>query len=392
MDDMDDFTIYVDDENEAKQSSHELNNGLVDSHCSESSLGDIKVSSNMVILGHELTNDDCVNWEVTANSNPHLIILGTSGSGKTYLVYQQCIQLVNMGITPIIFSYHPDIDTKLCEVPGANIQYVDFAELGLNPLEVYSDSPLAHIDNASFLRDMFASIFPDLGDIQLGKLRKLILRSYAEKGWDNNLGRGSETPEFRSFYNILKSDEKDKASKGLLARLDELNDYGFFSSNSSKPLTLLNVSKPSIIIIRLHRTQNEVMQKAFAFFILHHLYIHMFLRGVQENISHVVFFEEGHKISKLKLLSKMIKECRKFGIAIVLSSTSALDFDEGFYSTVGNFLAMRLNASDAIKIAKIVTTTDNINYISDRIKGMQKKTALFYGVNMNDAVLLKLRS
>ena len=48
---------------------------------------------------------------------------------------------------------------------------VRYAGLGFNPLQVEGDAPTAHIDNVGMLRDIFAAIFPDLGDVQLGRLR-----------------------------------------------------------------------------------------------------------------------------------------------------------------------------------------------------------------------------
>lgn len=343
-----------------------------------------------VLLGCEPSNGEEVRWRISIKTNPHLMIVGLPGMGKTTSLISICRQMVSQHIAPIIFSYHDDIDEKLGAVLGDDIQFVDYAGLGFNPLQVISEHPMAYIDNVSMLRDIFASIFPDLGDIQLGRLREALKHSYLDKGWGDFRGdRGTlELPNFQSFYEYLRATSKnDKADKGLLTRLDELNDYGFFKA-STGGRSLLDSSK--VAIIRIHRTQNEVLQKAFATFVLHNLYQQMFIRGVQDRISHAIIFDEAHRAAKLKLIPTMAKECRKYGIAFVLASQEAKDFDPSLFNAVANYLTLRLNETDAKVLAKIMASTDHVNRFTDRIKQMQKYHAFFFGEGRNKAVFTQL--
>jgi DNA phosphorothioation-dependent restriction protein DptH len=345
-----------------------------------------------ILLGVEPNSQEEMRWKISIKTNPHLMIVGLPGMGKTTSLITICLQMVRQGIAPIIFSYHDDIDEKLAGVLGNDLQYVDYAGLGFNPLQVVNDNPMAYIDNISMLRDIFASIFPDLGDIQLGRLREALKDSYIDKGWGDN-GRDRTTlelPDFQAFYDYLKSTTKnDKADKGLLTRLDELNDYSFFSA-SAGIRSLLDTDKPAII--RIHKTQNEVLQKAFATFVLHNLYQQMFIRGVQQRISHSIIFDEAHRAAKLKLIPTMAKECRKFGIAFVLASQEAKDFDPSLFNAVANYLSLRLNETDAKVIAKIMANTDHVNRFTDRIKQMPKYHAFFFGEGRNKPVFVKLYS
>ena len=345
-----------------------------------------------VLLGCEPASEEEVDWKISIKTNPHLMIVGLPGMGKTTSLITICRQMVAKGIAPIIFSYHDDIDEKLLAILGREIQFVDYAGLGFNPLQVVSNRPLAYVDNISMLRDIFASIFPDLGDIQLGRLREALKHSYIDKGWcDDGKGRSSlELPEFQAFYDYLRTSTKnDKADKGLLTRLDELNDYGFFKSTDGTR-SLLDGNKP--VIIRIHQTQNEVLQKAFATFVLHNLYQQMFIRGVQERITHSIIFDEAHRAAKLKLIPTMAKECRKYGIAFVLASQEAKDFDPSLFNAVANYLTLRLNETDAKIMAKIMANTDHVNRFTDRIKQMPKYHGFFFGEGRNKAVYTQLKS
>jgi DNA phosphorothioation-dependent restriction protein DptH len=170
---------------------------------------------------------DDIAWRVSIRANPHLMMVRLPGMGKTTSLINICRQLVRAGITPIVFSYHDDIDTKLAETLG-DLNLVEFNGLGFNPLRIDGPQPTAHVDVAGTLRDIFSSIFPDLGDLQLEELRQAIKQSYDDLGWGDRSGIAVErsTPPFRAFFDILGS--KPKPNLGLLARLQELADYGFF--------------------------------------------------------------------------------------------------------------------------------------------------------------------
>jgi DNA phosphorothioation-dependent restriction protein DptH len=344
----------------------------------------------IITLGHGSVSQETVDWTIAIRSNPHLMMVGLPGMGKTTSLINICSRMVANGINPIVFSYHDDIDEKLSARLSNDLQCVDYAGLGFNPLQVVTDNPIGYIDNISMLRDIFASIFPDLGDIQLGRLREALKQSYLDRGWgDREADRQYlELPEFHTFFTILKSNSKDKADKGLLTRLGELDDYGFFQNTSGRH-SLLDINKPALI--RIHQTHNEVLQQAFATFVLHNLYQQMFIRGVQNNITHAIIFDEAHRAARLKLIPTMTKECRKYGISFVLASQEVKDFDQSLFNAVANYLVLRLNENDAKIVAKLIAPSDQVNRYADRIKQMPKYHALFFGEANNKATYIELQ-
>jgi DNA helicase HerA-like ATPase len=155
----------------------------------------------------------------------------------------------------------------------------------------------------------------------------------------------------------------------LLLRLRELNDYGFFSAagSASSPL---EISKATII--RIHSTQNESLQNAFSSFVLQNIYQSMFARGEQRRLTHALVIDEAHRASRLKLIPTLAKECRKYGILLIIASQEARDFQPSLFSAVGNYLALRVTDQDAKVLASQSGDSASKSKIADRLKQMPK--------------------
>ena len=328
-----------------------------------------------ILLGYRESGDDPVIWRPSIKANPHLMILGLPGMGKTTCLINLCQQLAAQAITPIVFSYHQDIDEKLTERLAEPPLTVRYAGLGFNPLQVDGPAPLAYLDNVGMLRDIFAAIFPELGDVQLGRLREALKQSYLDQGW-GPAQRGA-TPAFRAFLDLLRADPKpDRGLQTLLNRFSELDDYGLFDAGGALP-SLLDQTR--LTLIEIHGTQNDYLQRAFATFVLYNLYQTMFRRGIQPRITHAIIFDEAHRAARLKLIPTMVKECRKYGIAFIVASQEAKDFDPSLFMAVANYLALRLGEADAKLMAKNFAVADKVALYADRMKQMPKYRGMYYG-------------
>ncbi len=327
-----------------------------------------------IVLGVDSANGAEISWGVSVRSNPHLMIAGLPGMGKTTCLINLCTQLQRHGITPIVFSYHQDIDERLEETVG-KLNYLDYHGLGFNPMQIDDSSPTAHIDAASEIRDIFSAIFPDLGEVQSDSLRQAILQSFTDVGWGvtGKRRKKPESPKFQSFFDNLQS--QPKPDRGLMARLSELNDYGFFDTGG-KSRSPLDVKRTTIL--RIHGTTNELLQRAFASFVLYSIYKDMFRRGLQKRLTHAVVFDEAHRASRLKLIPTMAKECRKYGLSLILASQEARDFDPSLFSAIATYLCMRVTEQDANFISRNVVASDIEKPTIDALKQLERYKALFF--------------
>ena len=339
---------------------------------------DAAAETPSVSFGSDLLTGAEVRWPLTVKGNPHLLMAGLPGMGKTTCLLNLCQQMLQIGIRPIVFSYHHDIDERLEHLVDS-VRFVDCHGLGFNPLQVMDRrSRMAYLDVAGALRDIFVAIFPELGDIQAERIRKAIKDSFVETGWDNPNKALAELhePEFKRFVEILKSDPKpDRGLRTLLARLEELGDYGFFHLGELRESLW---ESDQLIVIRIHTTQNENLQKAFASLVLYSLYKDMFRRGIQHRITHAVVFDEAHRAAGLKLIPTMAKECRKYGISLVVASQEARDFNVSLFSTIANYLVLRLTEVDAKALIRNVSSSQQERVLIDKIKQMDRFKALYF--------------
>lgn len=340
----------------------------------------------IVPLGED-RGGQAVKWSPSISSNPHLMIAGLPGMGKTTCLINICRYLVAGNVMPIVFSYHDDIDEKLAAA-FPNLSCSDGRSLGFNPMRVTHDGPLAHVESAGQLRDIFAAIFPDLGDLQLEQLRGAIKASYQELGWGNGAAAGLQPPPFRRFVDLLRQAERpDTRTQTLLARLAELDDFEFFGGEQGAK-SLLDATQPQIL--RVHASKSDAVQRAYASFALYSIYQDMFRRGRPNRITHAVIFDEAHRAAKLKLIPTMAKECRKYGLAMIVASQEARDFDSSLYSAIANYLILRVTDQDARTLARNVAPSEIERRTADRLKTLPKYEALFFSEGQRQPAHLRL--
>ena len=352
----------------------------------------VAAESQGISLGSDTLTGGPVRWSMTIKGNPHLLVAGLPGMGKTTCLLNLCQQMLAVDVRPIVFSYHEDIDQRLQEVVGS-VRFVDYHGLGFNPLQVLDrSSRTAYLDVAGALRDIFVAIYPELGDVQGERIRKAIKDSFLEQGWADATADLSalREPLFVRFVDLLRSDPKpDRGLRTLLGRLEELADYGFFDAAESQT-SLWQADRPTVI--RIHATQNENLQKAFASLVFYGLYKDMFRRGIQSRITHSVIFDEAHRAAKLRLIPTMAKECRKYGISLVLASQEAKDFNISVFSAIANYLVLRLNEADARVLIRNVASSDQERALIDKIKQMERFKALYFAEGKKKPSFVSLQS
>lgn len=115
-------------------------------------------------------------WEPLEAVNPHCLIVGTTGAGKTQLLKTMAAELARQGVPVVVFDIHGEYKELIGDLGG---RYLDFyGEVRINPLDPGGRQPRVV---AYEICEIIANIFKGLGDVQLNLLYELILEAYKEK-------------------------------------------------------------------------------------------------------------------------------------------------------------------------------------------------------------------
>jgi DNA helicase HerA-like ATPase len=120
------------------------------------------------------------------------------------------------------------------------------------------------------------------------------------------------------------------------------------------------------------------------------LYKDMFRRGIQQRITHSIIFDEAHRAARMKLIPTMAKECRKYGIALLLASQESKDFNDSLFSAIANYLALRLNEADAKAFVRNVASSNQERGLVDKLKQMERFRALYFSESQRTPSVVSL--
>lgn len=139
-----------------------------------------------------------VHLDLAKMSNPHMLVSGMSGSGKSHLIRNIISRLTNRGITTHIVELHPDMSYQDFVSAGCeghvspedfnylNFDYVD-GDASVNIMQFNPSPESGGVYMA--IQDVLdvARLFnPSLGSRQVTYLQKLLEYTYSRKGIDHN--------------------------------------------------------------------------------------------------------------------------------------------------------------------------------------------------------------
>lgn len=320
-------------------------------------------------LGREAT------WEPRTTANPHLILTGQSGMGKTTVLLNAAIGLWESGVVPVVVSFHADIDEAVEKEWGETLQVSSLRDAKFNPLRLtqqeMDENPDAYVDSSFAVRDLFSAIFPTLGDIQLAQIREAVVKTYVSFGWASDEG-SREVPSLQDVYGVLKK-SKD-TDRNLMARLEEIFAYkGLFQGGKER--SFLQSRQP--VLFKLSGSKLDTLQNAAVMFALRSIYAEMFHRGIQRSITHVIVIDEAHRLSGLKLLAEFAREARKYGIALLLASQRISDFSDDLLSNFGSLMFFKSNEDDAKVAGRYLGNVSEARGWGDQVKALAPHRAVY---------------
>ncbi|MFB3904936.1 MAG: ATP-binding protein [Acidobacteriota bacterium] len=269
-------------------------------------------------------------WTPENHPNPHVLILGGSGSGKTWTIRHLAQALLRNGYDCVLFDFHGDL--MLSGVETCPIAFD--SGFGVNPLEVGLDSRGGGPDPQRFeVLEQLRNAFRPMGVLQLAVLDSCLKEAYAKAGMRQEDPSTWElaAPHFGQFETeLLKriaAEPEDVRLRGLRAKISPIFDSRIFSKPQAEiPILRTGKATPGRGLRLELASLPAALQYLATDTLLKQIFRRRQIAGVQEAVSLYLMIDEtklctpARKDSPLAALNRLATEGRKFGMGLVVSS------------------------------------------------------------------------
>jgi hypothetical protein len=293
---------------------------------------------------------DHVFWNPSLLRNGHVVILGTSGSGKTQTLKALGYELPDLfpGIHVVIVDFHGDLQLpgEVCYPLNAESPY------GLNPLKVDVDTKgggpdLQSIAIAALLRKSLT-----MGANQEGLSIEALSLCYEKKGITQGDPQSwyLEPPTFADFQAELHSRVEDgcKESEKLLLKLAATFKYGIFSKTQPGmdfPLVRFDLSAlakvPGLAAIAAETLLKQLLDS------------HKLQGEIAGKIPRsYVFLDECKEVKASKTLVRICAEARKFGLGAIVASQLDGDISNEVLANSSTKVVLAVDQTEVAKVSR----------------------------------------
>jgi hypothetical protein len=318
-----------------------------------------------ILIGRMLGADEApVYWNPfggdTPLANGHMLVVGTSGSGKTQVLKSLIGEVVQKGLIPVIFDFNNDyVSPEFLQRHVIRAHYPGDG-LPLNPLELVPDPLTGKIQlaNGIFSTAGILKRVYGLGVQQEANLRLAMVECYRDHGItkDTTEKPSSGYPVFEELESKILELPNHTA---LLNRLSPIFSLNLFSRSGDDKSFGDFIKSPKVI--RLAPLPTEEVKLAVAEFVLLKLYNHFVCLPHRTHPIMAIIVDEAHKLSGSESIVKLFREIRKFGVAMILSSQKARDFHSDIHANAASGLFLKNSEISDRK------------YIADQLKASEKQ-------------------
>lgn len=294
----------------------------------------------LVYIGTNLDTKSPVFWNPLPSgaANPHVLILGESGFGKTYTAICLTAELARRDIASVILDYGQGFSpSAIPEVAWANSEpeWLDLATMGisLNPLTIEPSDVRGPTSVAQRVADSFSRVYSRIGVQQHAILRDAILDVFYDVGIkpDNPNSWKRRAPAFHHISAKLQSYAADgtnanrRFASSVASHISTLFVFNIFRSAGQR-LAWNDLLSNKITILGFRGLEASVQRLATEF-VLWNLIGHLESLGPQPLRAFIVL-DEAHRLSfaENSPVEKLLREARKFGVGLMLASQQPEDF------------------------------------------------------------------
>lgn len=338
-----------------------------------------------IVLAQSLSGE--VVWKPRVSGSPHLFITGIPGQGKSWTIMRILLELAKYHVPALVFDFHGQLGDGTNPFARSAQPTVLDAAIGLpfSPFECDTESMATGWQATAFgIAEIVGSVC-GLGDIQRDALYQCIRDSYIALGFEDAApGEVLPYPSLTEILWRIEKLERQQRTNNLAARLRPLLEFDIFRPPEESRSSLISAIKQGLVI-DLHQLPSEMLQTLVGAFVLRKIYRDMFRWGMADRIRLVIVLDEAHRLARDVSLPLIMKEGRKFGVAVVVASQGIGDFHPDVLNNAGTKIAFRANHLESRRIAGFFSGPKGRNLVHI-LEGLSVGTALVQTPDMTSAV------
>lgn len=295
-------------------------------------------------------------WNPRSTVNPHMLIVGESGYGKTYTTSCLIAELTHRGIPTVIFDYGQSftaesVDPIFNREASPTELEVGRRGVAISPFEVFRADAHGPLSVAQRVADTLVRVHQNLGVQQHALIRQAVLDVLDDAGIRAELpGTWQKSPpRFGLLHKKLHEYATDptnpdrKTARSAASHISSLFLFDIFRT-TGVPISwghLLD-GRDRCTIIQL-RGLEQNLQRATTEFLLWNLLAYLESKGPQ-TLHCFVVIDEAHRIptGNGTAVERLLREGRKFGIGVILASQQPEDFTPIAFSNTSSKLVFQI--------------------------------------------------
>lgn len=362
-----------------------------------------------VLIGLDAESGDEVFWTpdpTTGSANPHVLIVGESGFGKTYAITCLLAELARKGVPSVVFDYGQGF--SLDAAPEDFVRHARPVQINasrdgvaINPLQLFPSDVLGPVNVAQRIADTFQRVYAQIGVQQHALLRQAVLDVFRDSGIiPEDAGTWSRaTPLFADLQAKLIELAADpmnaqrRIAASVASHISTLFVFNTFRT-SGQELNWRSIIRRDAppIILQLKGLENS-LESAVTELLLWNLI------GFVESLGPgpmrcFVILDEAHKLafSPGSPAERLLREGRKFGLGIILASQQPDDFSPVAFANTATKLVFQVSderSAVSRRVAKKVAGSHSFVEISQLITRLPRGCAYLLTENTGRVVRIQ---
>ncbi|MCW6159960.1 MAG: DUF87 domain-containing protein [Candidatus Micrarchaeales archaeon] len=328
--------------------------------------------------------------------NPHILIVGMSGYGKSTLCKSLIFEICGTGRKMMVFDVHNEHGDAIKSAGG---KVLSAAHAGIN---IFALDGMSVADRISDLTNLFTEVY-NLGNLQSALLAVCLWYTYRKVGAPSKTAMViKQTPtisdlvdELTVFLKLSKSATERQGLRSMRSKFLPLNSPAF-NGNFIEIEDLKN----SVLSFSLAKLKNKEARTIYISEMLKRLYVSMKDNEKERGVRHYIMIDEAQSLigsgnGTGEMIRRLIEEGRKYGVGLIVATHSASNLDRQIVANSSTFISFYSREPEEVEyVASLLGGghREIMDRVRQRMMSLGKHEALMMKAGFSAPALVKTKT